>query len=167
MLQSCLFTFWGITMEFPRRRFFHLAAGAAALPAVTRFAMAQTYPSRSLRWIIGFPPGGGADTVARIMGFWLSEQLGQPVIVENRPGASTNIAAQAVINSPPDGYTLLFLGLSTVVNASLFVSLPFDLQRDIAPVSGLVDFPMVMVAYPSVPARTVAEIITYAKAHPG
>jgi tripartite-type tricarboxylate transporter receptor subunit TctC len=154
-------------MEFPRRRFFHLAAGAAALPAVTRFAMAQTYPSRSLRWIIGFPPGGGADTVARIMGSWLSEQLGQPVIVENRPGASTNIAAQAVINSPPDGYTLLFLGLSTVVNASLFLSLPFDLQRDIAPVSGLIDFPMVMVANPSVPARTIAEIIAHAKANPG
>jgi tripartite-type tricarboxylate transporter receptor subunit TctC len=129
--------------------------------------MAQAYPSRSLRWIIGFPPGGGADTVARIVGPWLSERLGQPVIIENRPGASTNIAAQAVINSPPDGYTLLFLGLSTVVNASLFVSLPFDLQRDIAPVSGLIDFPMVMVAHPSVPARTVAELIAHAKANPG
>jgi len=150
-----------------RRRFLHLAAGAAALPAVTRFAMAQAYPSRSVRWIIGFPPGGGADTVARIMGPWLSERLGQPVIIENRPGASTNIAAQAVINSPPDGYTLLFLGLSTVVNASLFVSLPFDLQRDIAPVSGLIDFPMALVAHPSVPARTVAEIIAHAKANPG
>jgi tripartite-type tricarboxylate transporter receptor subunit TctC len=154
-------------MELLRRRFLHLAAGAAALPAVTRFVMAQAYPSRSLRWIIGFPPGGGADTVARIMGPWLSERLGQPVIIENRPGASTNIAAQAVINSPPDGYTLLFLGLSTVVNASLFVSLPFDLQRDIAPVSGLIDYPMVLVAHPSVPARTVAEIIAHAKANPG
>jgi tripartite-type tricarboxylate transporter receptor subunit TctC len=154
-------------MKVLRRRFLHLAAGAAALPAVTRFAMAQAYPSRSLRWIIGFPPGGGADTVARIMGPWLSERLGQPVIIENRPGASTNIAAQAVINSPPDGYTLLFLGLSTVVNASLFVSLPFDLQRDIAPVSGLIDYPMVLVAHPSVPARTVAEIIAHAKANPG
>jgi tripartite-type tricarboxylate transporter receptor subunit TctC len=154
-------------MKVLRRRFLHLAAGAAALPAVTRFVMAQAYPSRSLRWIIGFPPGGGADTVARIMGPWLSERLGQPVIIENRPGASTNIAAQAVINSPPDGYTLLFLGLSTVVNASLFVSLPFDLQRDIAPVSGLIDFPMVLVAHPSVPARTVAEIIAHAKANPG
>ena len=101
------------------------------------------------------------------MGPWLSEGLGQPVIIENRPGASTNIAAQAVINSPPDGYTLLFLGLSTVVNASLFLSLPFDLQRDIAPVSGLIDYPMVMVAHPSVPARTVAEIIAHAKANPG
>ena len=101
------------------------------------------------------------------MGPWLSERLGQPIIIENRPGASTNIAAQAVINSPPDGYTLLFLGLSTVVNASLFVSLPFDLQRDIAPVSGLIDYPMVMVAHPSVPARTIAEIIAHAKANPG
>jgi tripartite-type tricarboxylate transporter receptor subunit TctC len=154
-------------MKLPRRQFLHLAAGAAVLPAVTRFAMAQAYPSRSLRWIIGFPPGGGADTVARIMGPWLSERLGQPVIIENRPGASTNLAAQAVINSPPDGYTLLFLGLSTVVNASLFLSLPFDLQRDIAPVSGLIDYPMVMVANPSVPARTVAEIIAHAKANPG
>ena len=154
-------------MELPRRKFLYLAAGAAAVPAVTRSAMAQAYPSRPLRWIIGFPPGGGADTVARIMGPWLSERLGQPVIIENRPGASTNIAAQAVINSPPDGYTLLFLGLSTVVNSSLFLSLPFDLQRDIAPVSGLIDFPMVMVANPSVPARTVAEIIAHAKANPG
>jgi tripartite-type tricarboxylate transporter receptor subunit TctC len=154
-------------MKLPRRRFLHLAAGAAALPAVSRIARAQAYPSRPLRWIIGFPPGGGADTVARIMGPWLSERLGQPVIIENRPGASTNIAAQAVINSPPDGYTLLFLGLSTVVNASLFVSLPFDIQRDIAPVSGLIDYPMVMVAHPSVPARTIAEIIAHAKANPG
>jgi tripartite-type tricarboxylate transporter receptor subunit TctC len=154
-------------MKLTRRQILHLAAGAAALPAVSRFAMAQAYPSRSLRWIIGFPPGGGADTVARIVGPWLSERLGQPVIIENRPGASTNIAAQAVINSPSDGYTLLFLGLSTVVNASLFLSLPFDLQRDIAPVSGLIDFPMVMVANPSVPARTVAELIAHAKANPG
>jgi tripartite-type tricarboxylate transporter receptor subunit TctC len=98
---------------------------------------------------------------------WLSERLGQPVIIENRPGASTNIAVQAVVNSPPDGYTLLFLGASAVVNTSLFESLPFNLQRDIAPVSGLIDFPMVMVAHPSVPAKTVAELIAYAKANPG
>ncbi len=100
------------------------------------------------------------------MGRWLSEQLGQPVIIENRPGASTNIAAQAVVNSPPDGYTLLFFGLSTVVNASLFLKLQYDLQRDIAPVSGLIDFPMALVAHPSVPARTVGEIIAHAKANP-
>jgi tripartite-type tricarboxylate transporter receptor subunit TctC len=153
-------------MKLPRRTFLQLAAGAAALPAVTRFAWAQAYPARPVRWIIGFPPGGGADTVARIMGPWLSERLGQPVIIENRPGASTNIAVQAVVNSPPDGYTLLFLGASAVVNTSLFESLPFNLQRDIAPVSGLIDFPMVMVAHPSVPAKTVAELIAYAKANP-
>src|SRR2546428_2939772 len=155
-------------MKLPhRRKFLHLAAGAAALPAVTRFAMAQAYPSRSLRWIIGFPPGGGADTVARIMGPWLSERLGQQVIIENRPGASTNIAAQAVINSPPDGYTLLFLGASTVVNRSIFANLPFDVLRDIAPVCGLVAYPMLLVAHPSVPAKTVAELIAHAKANPG
>ena len=153
-------------MKLPRRQFLHLAAGAAALPAVSRIAKAQAYPSRPLRWIIGFPPGGGADAVARIMGPWLSERLGQPVIIENRPGASTNIAVQAVVNSPPDGYTLLFLGLSAVVNTSLFESLPFNLQRDIAPVSGLIDYPMVMVAHPSVPANTVAEFIAHAKANP-
>ena len=154
-------------MKLPRRKFLHLIAGAAALPTVSRVAKAQAYPARPIRWIVGFPPGGGADTVARIMGQWLSERLGQTVIIENRPGASTNLAAQAVINSPPDGYTLLFLGLSTVVNAHLFVSLPFNLQRDTEPVSGLIDYPMVMVAHPSVPAKTVAELIAYAKANPG
>ena len=150
-----------------RRTFLRLAAGTPALPGISIIARAQNYPSKPVRWIIGFPPGGGADTVARIMGPWLSDRLGQSVIIENRPGASTNIAAQAVVNSPPDGYTLLFLGLSTVVNASLFVSLPFDLQRDIAPVAGLIDYPMVMVAHPSVPATTIAGIIAHAKANPG
>ena len=128
---------------FLRRQFLHLAAGALALPAVSPIARAQTYPTRPLRWIVGFPPGGGADTVARILAPWLSERLGQQVVIENRPGASTNLAAQAVINSPPDGYTLLFYGASTVVNTSIFHNLPFDVQRDIAPVSGLVAFPRV------------------------
>jgi tripartite-type tricarboxylate transporter receptor subunit TctC len=154
-------------MNLPRRRFLHLAAGAVALAAVSRFAWAQTYPTRPVRWIIGFPPGGGADTVARIVGPWLSERLGQQVIIENRPGASTNIAAQAVVNSPPDGYTLLFYGASTVVNTSIFHNLPFDVRRDIAPVSGLVAYPMVLIAHPSVPAKTVAELIAHAKANPG
>jgi tripartite-type tricarboxylate transporter receptor subunit TctC len=153
-------------MKLPRRQFLHLAAGAAALPALSRIASAQAYPNKPLRWIVGFPPGGGADTVARIMGPWLSERLGQPVIIENRPGAGTNIAVQAVVNSPPDGYTLLFLGASAIVNTSMFENLPFNVQRDIAPVSGLIDYPMVMVAHPSVPAKTVAEFITYAKANP-
>ena len=153
-------------MKLPRRKLLQLAVSAAALPAASRIARAQAYPSRPLRWIIGFPPGGGADTVSRIMGQWLAERLGQPVIIENRPGASTNIAVQAVINSPPDGYTLLFLGLSSVINASLFANLPFDAKRDIAPVAGLTDYPMVLVAHPSVPAKTVAELITQAKANP-
>jgi tripartite-type tricarboxylate transporter receptor subunit TctC len=154
-------------MKLPRRRFLPLSAAAAAVAAFPRIAWAETYPTRPLRWIIGFPPGGGADTVARIVGPWLSERLGQQVIIENRPGASTNIAAQAVINSPPDGYTLLFLGASTVVNRSIFANLPFDVLRDIAPVCGLVAYPMLLVAHPSVPAKTVAELIAHAKANPG
>jgi tripartite-type tricarboxylate transporter receptor subunit TctC len=154
-------------MKLPRRRFLHLAAAAAALPAGSHFVEAQTYPTRPLRWIVGFPPGGGADTVTRIMGQWLAERLGQQVIVENRPGASTNIAAQAVVNSPPDGYTLLFYGASTLINTSIFQNLPFDVKRDIAPVSGLVAYPMVLVAHPSVPAKTVAELIAHARANPG
>jgi tripartite-type tricarboxylate transporter receptor subunit TctC len=153
-------------MKLPRRRFLHLAAGAAALPALSRIARAQAYPIKPLRWIVGFPPGGGADTVARIMGPWLSERLGQPVIIENRPGAGTSIAVQAVVNSPPDGYTLLFLGASAIVNTSMLENLPFNVQRDIAPVSGLIDYPMVMVAHPSLPAKTIAEFISYAKANP-
>jgi tripartite-type tricarboxylate transporter receptor subunit TctC len=154
-------------MKLPRRKFLHLAATAAALQAVSHIARAQTYPTRPVRWIVGFPPGGGADTVVRIMAPWLSERLGQPVIIENRPGASTNISVQAVVNSPPDGYTLLFYGASTVFNASIFHNLPFNVQRDIAPVSGLVTYPMVLVANPSVPAKTVAELIAHAEAHPG
>ena len=154
-------------MKLPRRGFLHLAAAAATLPAISRVARAQGYPTRPLRWIVGFPPGGGADTVARIVGPWLAERLGQQVIIENRPGASTNIAVQAVVNSPPDGHTMLFYGASSVVNTSIFASLPFNLQRDIAPVCGLVAYPMVLVAHPSAPAKTVAELITYAKANPG
>jgi tripartite-type tricarboxylate transporter receptor subunit TctC len=154
-------------MKLPRRKFLHLAAGAAALPAFSRIARAQAYPSRPVRWIVGFPPGGGADTVTRIVGQPLSERLGQQVIIENRPGASTNIAAQAVINSPPDGYTLLYYGASTLINASMFPNLPFDVRRDIAPVSGLAAFPMMLVVNPSVPAKTVAELIAHAKANPG
>src|SRR5215813_843704 len=106
----------GNGMKLPRRNFLHLAAGAAALPAVAHIARAQSYPTRPVRWIVGYPPGGGADIVTRILGQWLSERLGQQVIIENRPGASTNISAQAVINSPPDGYTLLFYSASTLIN---------------------------------------------------
>ena len=154
-------------MTLPRRRFLQLAAGGLTLPAMAHKARAQAYPSKPLRWIIGFPAGGGADTVARIMEPWLSKRLGQPVIIENRPGASTNIAVQAVVNSPPDGYTLSWHGLSSVVNASLFVNLPFDIQRDIEPVAGIVSYPMIMVAHPSVPANNAAELIAHAKANPG
>jgi len=153
-------------MKLPRRRFLQLVAGGLTLPASPRRARAQAYPSKPLRWIIGFPAGGGADTVARIMEPWLTKRLGQPVIIENRPGASTNIAVQAVVNAPPDGYTLLWHGLSSVVNASLFVNLPFDIQRDIAPVAGVVSYPMIMVAHPSVPAKNAAELIAHAKANP-
>jgi tripartite-type tricarboxylate transporter receptor subunit TctC len=114
-----------------------------------------------------FPPGGGADIISRIVAPWLSERLGAPVIVENKPGASTNISVQAVVNSPPDGYTLLFIAASAAVNATLFDKLPFSLKRDIAPVSGLIDFPLVMVANPALPAKSVAELIVHAGANPG
>ena len=154
-------------MTLARRQFLSLAAAAAASPVASRAAFAQAYPSRPLRWIIGFPPGGGADIVSRVMAPWLAERLGQPVVVENRPGASSNLAVQAVVNSPPDGYTLLFVPASVAVNVSLFQNLPFDLLRDVAPVSGLIDFPLVLVANPSFPAKTVAELIAYAKANPG
>ncbi len=154
-------------MPLPRRKFLALTSIAVALPAVSRLACAQAYPSRPLRWVVGFPPGGGADIVSRIMAPWLAERLGQPVVIENRPGASSNISVQNVVNSPPDGYTLLFVPASAAVNVSLFDNLPFNLLRDIAPVSGLIDFPLVMVANPNVPAKTIAELIALAKANPG
>jgi tripartite-type tricarboxylate transporter receptor subunit TctC len=150
-----------------RREVLQVAAAAGAFALVPRIAWAQAYPAKPLRWIVGFPPGGGADIISRIMAPWLSERLGQPVIVENKPGASTNISIQAVVNSPPDGYTLLFVAASAAVNATLFDKLPFDLRRDIAPVSGLIDFPLVMVANPSLPAKSVGELIVHAKANPG
>jgi tripartite-type tricarboxylate transporter receptor subunit TctC len=153
-------------MKLPRRRFLRFAAAAAALP-ISQLAKAQAYPSKPLRWIVGFPPGGGADIVSRIMAPWLSERLGQPVVIENRPGASSNISVQAVAQSAPDGYTLLFVPASAAVNVTLFDGLPFNLLRDIAPVSGLIDFPLVMVANPSIPAKNVAELIALAKANPG
>jgi tripartite-type tricarboxylate transporter receptor subunit TctC len=154
-------------MTIARRQFLHLTAVAAALPTLPRMAAAQAWPSKPLRWIVGFPPGGGADIVSRIMAPWLAERLGQSVIVENRPGASSNISVQAVVNSPADGYTLLFLPASAAVNVSLFDNLTYNLTRDIAPVSGLIDFPLVIVANPSFPAKTIGELIAYAKANPG
>jgi tripartite-type tricarboxylate transporter receptor subunit TctC len=152
-------------MNLSRRRFLHVAA--AAFSVAPGRVSAQAYPARPLRWVVGFPPGGGADIVSRIMAPWLAERLGQPVVIENKPGASANISVQTVVNSPPDGYTLLFVPASAAVNVTLFDNLPFNLLRDIAPVSGLIDFPLVLVANPSVPAKTVAELIAYAKANPG
>jgi tripartite-type tricarboxylate transporter receptor subunit TctC len=153
-------------MKLPRRRFLHLAAGAAALPAVS-IAWAQSYPTRTVRIIVGFPAGGGSDITARLMGQWLSERLGQPFIIENRPGAATNIAVEAVVKSAPDGYTLLLFGSSSTINATLYDKLPFNLVRDIAPVAGTNRVPYVMEVNPSVPAKSVPEFIAYAKANPG
>jgi tripartite-type tricarboxylate transporter receptor subunit TctC len=153
-------------MNLSRRRFLYLASAASAFAASPR-AGAQAYPARPLRWVVGFPPGGGADIVSRIMAPWLAERLGQPVVIENKPGASSNISVQTVVNSPADGYTLLFVPASAAVNVTLFDNLPFNLLRDIAPVSGLIDFPVVMVANPSIQAKTVGEFIAYAKANPG
>jgi tripartite-type tricarboxylate transporter receptor subunit TctC len=149
-------------MKLPRRQFLHLVAGAAALPVVPRIARAQAYPSRPVRWIVGFAPGGGNDIVARLMGQWLSERLGQPFVIENRPGAGTNIATEVVVNAPPDGYTLLLAGIPNAFNASLFGKLNFNFIRDIAPVAGIIRVPLVMVVNPSVPANTVPEFIAYA-----
>ena len=154
-------------LKLPRRRFLRLTAGAAALSVLSPVARAQTYPDRSLRWIVGYPPGGASDSVVRIMAAWLSERLGQSIAVENRPGAATNISIEAALNAPADGYTLLFLAASAAVNVSLFDNLSFDLLRDVAPVSGLVDFPLVLVVNPTVPAKTVPELIATLKANPG
>jgi tripartite-type tricarboxylate transporter receptor subunit TctC len=154
-------------MKLPRRTFLHLAAGASALPAVSRMARAQTYPSRPVRIIVGFPAGGGSDIVARLMAQWLSERLGEPFIVENRPGSATNIAAEAVVKSPPDGYTLLFFGSSAAINATFYDNLNFDVVRDITPVASIGREANVMVMHPSFPAKTVPEFIAYAKANPG
>jgi tripartite-type tricarboxylate transporter receptor subunit TctC len=154
-------------MKLPRRKFLHLAVGAAALPFVPHIAQAQAYPTRPVRLVIGFPAGGGTDLVARLIGQWLSERLGQSVIVESRPGAGTNIATEAVVRAPADGYTLLFVGPSSAVNATLYDKLNFDFIRDIAPVAGLSRFANVMVVHPSFPAKTVPEFIAYTKANPG
>src|SRR5580704_14094308 len=154
-------------MKLPRRHFLHLAAGAAALPAFSRIASALDYPTRPVHWIVGFTPGGGNDIVARLMGQWLSERTGQQFVIENRPGAGTNIATEAVVNAPPDGYTLLFAGSPNAVNATLYDRLNFNFISDIAPVAGIVRVANVMVVHPSVPATTVPEFIAYAKANPG
>jgi len=155
-------------MKLPhRRQFLHLAAGAAALPSVSCFAWAQAYPTRPVRIVVGLTAGSASDIVARLVGQWLSERLGQPFVIENRPGAGTNIAAEAVVRSTPDGYTLLLVASPNAINASLYDKLSFNFIRDIAPVAAISREPNVVVVNPSVPTKTVPEFIAYAKANSG
>jgi tripartite-type tricarboxylate transporter receptor subunit TctC len=154
-------------MKFHRRRFLHLAAGAAALPAASHIARAQAYPTRPVRIVVGFAAGGATDISARLIGQWLSERLGQQFIIENRPGAGSNIATEAVVNASPDGYTLLLVNISSAANAALYDRLNFKVVRDLAPVAGIVRSPHVMEVNPSFPAKTVPEFIAYAKTNPG
>ena len=154
-------------MKLPRRTFLHLAAGAAALPAMSRFAWAQSYPTRPARIIVGFPAGTSSDITSRLIAQWLSERLGQQFVVENRPGAGTNIAADTVVHSPADGYTLLWITQTNAINATAYAKLDFNFIDDIQPVAGIIHVPAVMMVHPSVPAKTVPEFIAYAKAHPG
>jgi tripartite-type tricarboxylate transporter receptor subunit TctC len=154
-------------MKLPRRKFLHLAAGAAALPAVSRIARAQTYPSRPVRLIVPFGPAGANDITARLIGQWLSERLGQQFVIENRPGAGGNIGTEAVVRAAPDGYTLGVFGAPSAINATLYDKLNFNFVRDIAPVAPIVRFPYIMVVNLSVPAKTLPEFIAYAKANPG
>jgi tripartite-type tricarboxylate transporter receptor subunit TctC len=154
-------------MKLPRRNFLHLAAGAAALPAVSHFAWAQAYPTRPVRLIVPFAPAGASDILARLMGQWLSERLGQQFVIDNRPGAGGNIGTEAVVRAPADGYTLLIVGAWNAINATLYDKLNFNFLRDIAPVASVIRSANVMVVNPSVPAKTVPEFIAYAKANPG
>jgi tripartite-type tricarboxylate transporter receptor subunit TctC len=150
-----------------RRQFLRLTAGAVMLPALSRFAWAQIYPSRPVRIIVGFAAGGPNDIIARLMGQWLAERLGQPFVIENRPGAGSNIATEAVVRASPDGYTLLLVGSPNAINATLYDNLNFNFIRDIAPVASLIRGALVMAVHPSVPAKTLPEFIAYAKANPG
>jgi tripartite-type tricarboxylate transporter receptor subunit TctC len=154
-------------MKLHRRQFLHVAAGAAALPAVSRYTWAQTYPTRPVRWIVPYPPGGATDIQVRLLGQWLSERLGQPFVIENRPGGGGNIGTEAVVRAPADGYTLLLVGPPHAINTTLYDKLNFNFVRDIAPVASIMSVPNVMVVNPSVPAKTVPEFITYTKANPG
>ena len=154
-------------MKFSRRNFLHLATGAAALPALSRIAKAQTYPTRSVRIVVGWPAGGVADIVARLMGQWLSERLDQAFMIENRPGAAGNIGTEAVVRMPPDGYTLLIVSIVDAINATLYDKLNFNFIRDIEPVASFIRVPNVMVVNPLVPVTSVPEFIAYAKANPG
>jgi tripartite-type tricarboxylate transporter receptor subunit TctC len=153
--------------ELPRRQFLHLAAGAVAVPAASRVARAQTYPTKPVRLIVGFAAGGTTDITARLIGQRLSDRLGQQFIVENRPGASSNIAAEAVVRAPADGYTLMMFDNSPAINATLYGKLDFNFVRDIAPIASIHRMPFVMEVNPSLPAGTVPEFIAYAKSNPG
>jgi len=154
-------------MKFSRRRFLHLAASASAIPAWSRIAAAQSYPTRPVHLIVGFTAGGGADITARLIGQWLSDRLGQSFVIENRPGADSNIGTGVVVNAPPDGYTLMLALVPNAVNATLYERLNFNFIRDIAPVAGIIRVPQVVLVNPSVPAKTIPEFIVYAKANPG
>jgi tripartite-type tricarboxylate transporter receptor subunit TctC len=154
-------------MKLPRRNFLRLAAGAVALSPGSRIARAQGYPSRPVRIIVPFAPGGSTDITARLIGQWLSERLGQQFLTENRPGAGSNIGTEVVVNAPPDGYTLLLVGASSAINATLFEKLNFNFLRDITPIAGIISIPFVMAVGPSFPAKTASEFIAYAKGNPG
>ena len=154
-------------MHLVRRRFLHLAAGATALLAIARGARAQTYPTRPVRIVVGGPAGGGLDIAARLVGQWLSERLGQPFIIENRPGAAANIATEVVVRAPADGHTLLLIFTTNAINTTLYEKLNFDFIRDTAPVASIARGSLVMVVNPSFPATTVSEFVAYATAHPG
>lgn len=154
-------------MKLPRRRFLHLAVGTAALPILSRMANAQTYPIRPVRIVVGFAPGGTGDMTARLIGRWLSERLGQPFVIENRPGAASNIAAETVVRAVPDGYTLLWVTSTNAISATVYKKLSFNFIRDIAPVAGVIRAPFVMEVNPSVPVKSVPEFMAYAKANPG
>jgi len=154
-------------MKFSRRGFLQLAPGAATLPVLSKVAEAQAYPSRPVRIVVGFTPGGSTDIAARLIGQWLSERLGQSFVIENRPGAGANIATEAVVRAAPDGYTLLMVSSAETINASLYPKLSFNFIRDIAPVASITRQPQVMLANPSLPAKTFVELIAYAKANPG
>jgi tripartite-type tricarboxylate transporter receptor subunit TctC len=156
----------GNIMKLPRRNFLHLAAGAVAVPAVSRIAGAQTYPTRPVRLVVGYTAGGGNDITARLMAQWLSERLGQQFIVDNRPGAGSNIAAEAVVRAPADGHTLLLAGAPNAINVTFYDKLNFNFARDVVPVASIMRVPLVMVVHPSFPAKTVPEFIAYAKANP-
>jgi tripartite-type tricarboxylate transporter receptor subunit TctC len=154
-------------MKLPRRRFLHLATGAATLPALFRVASALDYPTRPVHIIVGYAPGGTNDISARLMGQWLSERLGYQFVIENRPGAGSNLATETVVHAPPDGYTLLLVNTSNAINSTLYDKLNFNFIDDIAPVAGIMRAPQVMVVNPSIAAKSVAEFITYANADPG